>query len=147
MPSSPIAKEITLPDNWVQLQKTMIPDSETSCYWSVWYDVEVKDDVTGEVTNGTYGTAWLMWCPFGEDPSVNDSWGHVEDLDGDVMNVLTAIESVYGVDFKDSIWVELPHSRDENGVVHTRKNDEGKTIIPPGSGSVAIGKGETWDGE
>ena len=38
MPSSPISKEITLPDNWVQLQKTMIPDSETSCYWSVWYD-------------------------------------------------------------------------------------------------------------
>ena len=134
MPSSPIAKEITLPDNWVQLQKTMIPDSETSCYWSVWYDVEVKDDVTGAVTNGTYGTAWLMWCPFGEDPSVNDSWGHVEDLDGDVMNVLTAIESVYGVDFKGSIWQPM-----------TAK--EGKIIIPPGSGSVAIGKGETWDGE
>ena len=39
MPASPISKEIALPDNWVQLQKTMIPDSETSCYWSVWYDI------------------------------------------------------------------------------------------------------------
>ena len=105
MPSSPIAKKITLPDNWVHLQKTMIPDSKTSCYWSVWYDIE-------EASHGRHqwkynGTAWLMWCPFGDDPSVNDHWGHVEDLDGDCMNVLTAIEAVYGVDFKDSIWFPM----------------------------------------
>ena len=97
MPSSPIAKDIVLPDNWVHLQKTMIPDSNTSCYWSVWYDTK----------NDEEGTAWLMWCPFDEDPSVNDNWGHVEDLDGDCMNVLTAIEAVYGVDFKDSIWFPM----------------------------------------
>ena len=67
MPSSPIAKKLdTLPDNWVHLQKTMIPDTETSCYW-----------------------------------------GHVEDLDGDCMNVLTVIEAVYGVDFKDSMWFPM----------------------------------------
>ncbi len=110
MPSSPIAKEITLPDNWVHLQKTMIPDSKTACYWSVWYDVDHKES---EWRDNWKGTAWLMWCPFGEDPSINDSWGHVEDLEGDCKNVLTAIESVYGVDFKDSIWqpmtaTELP---------------------------------------
>ena len=41
MPSSPIAKKLdVLPDNWVQLQKTMIPDRATSSYWSVWYDLE-----------------------------------------------------------------------------------------------------------
>jgi len=122
MPSSPIAKKLdVLPDNWVHLQKTMIPDSNTCCYWSVWYDPPFINS-----RGNRLGTAWLMWCPFGEDPSVNDSWGHVEDLDGECMNVLIAIESVYGVDFKDSIWVELPYSRDENGVVHTRKNDYGK---------------------
>ena len=98
MPASPIEKEITLPDNWVQLQKTMIPDSETSCYWSVWYEPQTKD---------RKAEAWLMWCPFGDDPSVNDSWGHVEDLDEDCKNVLTAIESVYKVSFHDSIWVEM----------------------------------------
>ena len=97
MPSSPIAKEITLPDNWVQLQKTMIPDQTTACYWSVWFDVKDKKK----------GTAWLMWCAFGDDPSVNDSWAHAEDIDGDCKNVLTAIESVYGVSFHESIWVKM----------------------------------------
>ena len=101
MPSSPIVKEMdVLPDNWVHLQKTMIPDSSTSCYWSVWYD---KSNFT-EMVGHTQGTAWLMWCPFGDDPSVNDSWGHVEELSGDCKNVLTAIESIYGVSFHDSIY-------------------------------------------
>ena len=112
MPASPISKEITLPDNWVQLQKTMIPDNNTACYWSVWYD---KD--THENDNGT---AWLMWCPIDDDPSVNDSWGHAEEIDDSCRNVLTAIESVYGVSFHDSIWVEMgkeeafPHSNRHN---------------------------------
>ena len=102
MPSSPITKEITLPDNWVQLQKTMIPDSETSCYWSVWYDIG-RSHKQGVVE----GTAWLMGCPFGDDPTVNDSWGHVENLEEDCRNVLTAIESVYGVSFHDCVWVKM----------------------------------------
>ena len=97
MPASPITKEITLPDNWVQLQKTMIPDEATGCYWSVWYDIDDEPK----------STAWLMWCAFGDDPSVNDNWGHVEDLDDSCRNVLTAIESVYKVSFHDSIWVEM----------------------------------------
>ena len=111
MPSSPIVKEMTPPDNWVQLQKTMIPDSETSCYWGVWFDPP---------TNMKNGTAWLMWCPFGDDPSVNDSWGHAEEIDDSCRNVLTAIESVYCVSFHDSIWVEMgkeeafPHSNRHN---------------------------------
>ena len=111
MPASPIVKEMTPPDNWVQLQKTMIPDSSTSCYWSVWFDPP---------TNMKNGTAWLMWCPFGDDPSVNDSWGHAEEIDESCRNVLTAIESVYGVSFHDSIWVEMgneeafPHSNRSN---------------------------------
>ena len=111
MPSSPIAKKLdVLPDNWVHLQKTMIPDSNTSSYWSVWYDVD----------GGTGCTAWLMWCPFGDDPSVNDSWGHVEEIDDSCRNVLTVIESIYGVSFHDSIWVEMgkeeafPHSNRNN---------------------------------
>ena len=101
MPESPISKEITLPDNWVQLQKTMIPDSDTSCYWSVWYDMDDR------LSRQSKGMAWLMWCAFGEDPSINDNWCHAEEIDEPCRNVLTAIESVYGVSFHDSIWVEM----------------------------------------
>ena len=101
MPASPITKKITLPDNWVHLQKTMIPDDNTGCYWGVWYD---------PLPNGK-GTAWLMWCAIGEDPSVNDSWGHAEEIDDSCRNVLTAIESIYGVSFHDSIYpVEVTSS-------------------------------------
>ena len=49
-----------------------------------------------------------MWCPFGDDPTVNDSWGHVEEINGNTKDVLTAIESVYGVSFHECVWVELP---------------------------------------
>ena len=104
MPSSPIAKKVTLPDNWVHLQKTMIPDQATHSYWSVWYDV---DRVVGQKEIVGTGTAWLMWCPFGDDPSVNDSWGHAEEIDEECKNVLTTIESVFGVSFHDSIWVDM----------------------------------------
>ena len=101
MPASPISKEITLPDNWVHLQKTFIPDSNTCCYQSVWYDKYTHEN------DNDNGTAWLMWCPFGEDPSVNDNWGHAEEIGEESRNVLDAIESVYGVSFHDSIWVEM----------------------------------------
>ena len=98
MPASPIMKKVVLPDNWVHLQKTMIPDNNTACYFSVWYDV----------TDGfNHGTAWLMWCPIDDDPSVNDSWGHAEEIGEECRNVLTAIESVYGVSFHDSIWTQI----------------------------------------
>ena len=105
MPASPIKKEIALPDHWVHLQKTMIPDSQTFCYWSVWYDV---DKVVGQKGIVGMGTAWLMWCAIDDDPSVNDSWGHAEEIDESCRNVLTAIESVFGVSFHDSIWVQIP---------------------------------------
>ena len=102
MPASPIAKKVDiLPDNWAQLQKTMIPDSTTSSYWSVWYNAE------GDAKYTTKATAWLMWCPVDEDPSVNDSWGHAEEIGEECKDVLTAIESVYGVSFHDSIWVKM----------------------------------------
>ena len=106
MPASPIAKKVTRPDNWVHLQKTMIPDQATGCYWSVWYD----ESNTTTMPGVAQGTAWLMWCAIGDDPSVNDSWGHAEEIDDSCRNVLTAIEAVYGVSFHESIWVELSPS-------------------------------------
>ena len=101
MPASPISKEITLPDNWVQLQKTMIPDQATGCYWSVWYDIEDR------LPRQSKGMAWLMWCAIGEDPSENDSWCHAEEIDESCRNVLTAIEAVFGVSFHESVWKEI----------------------------------------
>ena len=134
MPASPIAKKVILPDNWVQLQKTMIPDQATGCYWSVWYDINTVQDNNGLIDDSK-GTAWLMWCPFGDDPSVNDSWCHAEEIDESCRNVLTAIESVYGVSFHECMWVKM-------GATEVFP---AQPIIP--SGPVAIGKGETWDGE
>ena len=112
MPASPITKKLDkLPDNWEHLQKTMIPDQATASYWSVWYDLDRtykrNSIIPGKYDDVSEGTAWLMWCPFGDDPSVNDSWGHVENLDGNVKDLLTAIESVYGVSFHESILVEM----------------------------------------
>ena len=103
MPASPISKEITLPNNWVHLQKTMIPDSNTACYWSVWYDN--TDDDTSIDDEYNKGTAYLMWCAIGDDPSLNDNWGHAEEIDDSCRNVLTAIRSVYGVSFHDKTGV------------------------------------------
>ena len=121
MPSSPIVKKVdVLPDNWVQLQKTMIPDSETHSYWSVWYDPPTKTDDGTWMKVVDKGTAWLMWCPIDDDPSVNDSWGHAEEIGEECRNVLTAIESVYGVSFHDSIWVEMGN---EEAFPHSNRNN------------------------
>ena len=98
MPASPIEKEITIPDNWEQLEKAMIPDQATACYWSVWYNVKKGCRV---------GTAWLMWCPIDDDPSVNDNWGHAEEIDGDCKNALDTIDAVYGVSFHECMWVQM----------------------------------------
>ena len=98
MPASPIIKKVKLPSNWVQLQKMLTPDQDTGCYWSVWFDAMLDVD---------NGTAWLMWCAIGEDPSVNDSWCHAEEINEDCRNVLDTIEAVYGISFHESIWKEI----------------------------------------
>ena len=112
MPASPIVKKVDiLPDNWVHLQKTIIPDDNTGCYWSVWYDCCDLTDPEEEWLNCKIhkkkNTAWLMWCAIGDDPSVNDTWCHAEEINEECRNVLTAIEAVYGVSFHESIWKEI----------------------------------------
>ena len=101
MPASPIVKETELPDNWVQLQKTMIPDEDTGCYWSVWFDVDHKES---EWRDNWKGTAWLMWCPIGDDPSINDSWCHAEEINEDCKNILDTILAVYDISFHEFIY-------------------------------------------
>ena len=81
MPASPISKKMdVLPDHWVHLQKTMIPDQATASYWSVWYNLDHtykrNSIIPGKYDDVSEGTASLMWCAMGEDPSVNDHWGH-----------------------------------------------------------------------
>ena len=89
----------------------MIPDSETGCYWGVWYDPPTSKYEDGIPVHDLLllegGTAWLMWCAIGEDPSINDSWSHAEEIDESCRGVLTAIESVYGVSFHDNMWVKM----------------------------------------
>ena len=103
MPASPIIKKLdVIPNNWVHLQKTIIPDQFTGCYWSVWYNLEEVYDF-----NAHKVTAHLMWCPIGDDPTINDTWSHAEEITGDCKNVLDTIEAVYGISFHESIWVEM----------------------------------------
>ena len=104
MPSSPIVKELTLPNNWVQLQKMFTPDQATACYWSVWFDVKDKDTFGNPDELLCNGTAWLMWCAIGEDPSINDSWCHAEEINGDCKNVLDTILAVYDISFHEFIY-------------------------------------------
>ena len=95
MPSSPIIKKLdVIPNNWVHLQKTIIPDQFTGCYWSVWYDIDDEPK----------STAWLMCCAIGDDPSVNDSWGHAEEINEDCKNVLDTILAVYDISFHEFIY-------------------------------------------
>ena len=104
MPASPIMKKVTLPNNWVQLQKMFTPDQATACYWSVWFDVKDKDTFGNPDELLCNGTAWLMWCAIGEDPSINDSWCHAEEINGDCKNVLDTILAVYDISFHEFIY-------------------------------------------
>ena len=125
MPASPISRDIEkkdLPKDWQSLDKVIVPDSNTAHYYGVWYDV--YHDKPSRV--------WLMCCYIDDNPSINDNWYHVEEMEEVHRPILDTIQDVFGVSFHDSIWVEMGAT-------------EGKIIIP--SGPVAIGKGETWDGE
>ena len=48
-----------------------------------------------------------MWCPIGDNPSINDNWGHAEEIDESCKGVLDAIEAVYGISFHSHIFTEL----------------------------------------
>ena len=102
MPASPISKLVDeSSDIYPHLEKVIIPDQSTGCYWSVWYNLEKAYTYLDRVT------AHLMWCPIGDDPSINDSWSHAEEINGDCKNVLDTIEAVYGISFHESIWKEM----------------------------------------
>ena len=103
MPASPISKIVNeSSDVYPHLEKAMIPDQATGCYWSVWYNLEEVYDYDAHKV-----TAHLMWCPIGDDPTINDNWSHAEDIDGDCENVLDTIEAVYCISFHESIWKEI----------------------------------------
>ena len=110
MPSSPIGKkDRILPDNWKELEKVIIPDSETAHYYGVWFeDVKTEDVGDGWVgEDADVGTAWLMCCHIEDDPSVNDHWYHVEDLEKQHTKILDTIRSVFSVSYHDNIWVQM----------------------------------------
>ena len=103
MPASPIVKKVEeSSDIYPHLEKVIIPDQATGCYWSVWYNLKEVIDHDCHKVNAS-----LMWCAIGDDPTENDNWCHAEEINGDCKNVLDTIEVVYGISFHDSIWVEL----------------------------------------
>ena len=97
MPASPISKKLNdneFPKDWKSLNKVIIPDSKTAHYYGVWF-----------WENNEY--ADLMCCHIEEDPSINDNWYHVEDLEKEHTSVLDTIQDVYGVSFHESIWIPI----------------------------------------
>ena len=110
MPASPIIKSNVVlsrcnsenPHLYDHLEKVIVPDQATGCYWSVWFN-QYK-----EYMGTMHLDAWLMWCPIGDDPTINDTWSHAEEITGDCKNVLDTIKSVYGISFHEYIIEELP---------------------------------------
>ena len=97
MPSSPISRNIKVddfPEDWKSLNKMFIPDSKTAHYYSV--DFNPKNS-----------TVHLMCCYIEDDPSVNDHWYHVEDMEEVHRTVLNTIRDLTGISFHDSIWVQM----------------------------------------
>ena len=97
MPSSPIAVKLTddeFPKDWESLNKTIISDSNTAHYYGVWFNDETR-------------YAWLMCCYIDENPSINDSWYHVEDMEEVHRPILDTIRDITGVSFHDSIWIPM----------------------------------------
>ena len=98
MPASPISKKLTdyeFPKDWKSLNKVIIPDSKTAHYYGIWLD------------KGIDSYADLMCCHIEEDPSINDNWYHVEDLEKEHTSVLDTIRDITGISFHESIWVEM----------------------------------------
>ena len=104
MPASPISKLVDeSSDIYPHLEKVIIPDQSTGCYWSVWYNLEKVYDYDAHKV-----IARLMWCAIGDDPTENDNWCHAEEINGDCKNVLDTIEAVYGISFHKYVIEELP---------------------------------------
>ena len=103
MPASPITKVFKeSPDIYPHLEKVIIPDQATGSYWSVWYSLKEVIDCDYHIVDVS-----LMWCPIGDNPSINDNWGHAEEIDESCKGVLDAIEAVYGISFHSHIFTEL----------------------------------------
>ena len=97
MPGSPIGKQLTgdaFQKDWDSLEKVIVPDSKTVHYYGVWFD-------------DTGSNASLMCCYIDDNPSVNDNWYHVEELEDRHRPVLDVIRDVFGISFHESIWVEM----------------------------------------
>ena len=102
MPSSPIEKKLNkFPVNSESLNKVIIPDSKTAHYYSVWF----FETVSGNKENNY---ASLMCCYIDDNPSINDSWYHVEDMEEVHRPILDTIQDIFGVSFHESIWEKFP---------------------------------------
>ena len=103
MPASPIIKSNVVlsrcnsenPHLYDHLEKVIVPDQATGCYWSVWFN-QYK-----EYMGTMHLDAWLMWCPFDENGV--DNGGHVEELTIELTDVLNTIEMVFDISFHDRI--------------------------------------------
>ena len=98
MPSSPITKTInSLPENYKELEKIVLPHEETAHYYRVWF--EGGSPIERPM-------AWLMCCYIEDDVTDEERWYHVEEMDEiRHTSILDTIKSVFGVSFHDKIGV------------------------------------------
>ena len=104
MPASPVTKTIeTLPENWRELERVMIPDNNTVHYYRVEFSEANSLKRTTKPIHKPI--AWLLCCYIDENPSEIDNWGYVEEMEGIHKDILDTIQAVLGVSFHDKIGV------------------------------------------
>ena len=102
MPASPVTRTIKpLPKNWKKLEKVMIMDDSTACYFRVEFSEANSLKYTTKPKHDPL--AWLLYCYIDDNPSKIDNWGYVEEMYGIHKNTLDTIQAVIGVSFHDKI--------------------------------------------
>ena len=109
MPASPIGVKLDYPNRWKWKQKIIIPDDETSHYYSIWYEERSVRGafLTESDSKKTDWYAWLMCCEYGNFPYMPDAWYQVEELMSEHRELLNTIEMVFDISFHESIWTQI----------------------------------------
>ena len=91
MPSSPVFKYVkNLTFRTERAEKIIIRDEETAHYYSIYF----ADGSPIERTQ-----AYLMCCPIDDNPSIEDDWYHVEELDFKHCSVISIFRDLINIDF------------------------------------------------
>ena len=95
MPSSPVFKYVNnLTFRTERTENVIIRDEKTAHYYSIYFE----DGSPIERTQ-----AYLMCCPIDENPSIEDNWYNVEELDFRCRCAISMVRDFLGIDFGNKI--------------------------------------------